>query len=88
VAGKAAALSFYNDVRALVKQVMDAMEQGVSRERIIEEIRFEDLLHPTTDMYIGYPEAMMEEFQRRSMGAIYDQVLEKWGGPRAVERTY
>lgn len=79
VGPRGVARTFYDEVRNLVERVRDAMKKGWTREKIVEEIRFPDLLHVTTDRYVGYPEQMMEQFQRRSMGAIYDQILARWG---------
>lgn len=55
-------------------EIFDRMERGDSKEKIQDELRFPDLIHCNTDRYTGYPDEMNEEFQRNSVGRIFDQL--------------
>jgi cyclase len=66
--------SFRDQAQNLVGQVQEAARAGVPREEAADRIRFEDRIHTGTPSYVGYPEDLIEEFQRRSVLSIYDQL--------------
>jgi cyclase len=72
----AGARAFHDQISALVDEVKHAMAVGKSRDEIVAAIRFPDNIHTTTESYQGYPDDMNEGFQIKSIGAIYDQVVE------------
>lgn len=63
------------ELAAVVRDVSAAMAAGESREAIVERVRFEDNFHGSVDGDAGYPPAMVVEWQRLSIGTVYDQVL-------------
>ena len=67
---------FYNQINELIDKVKREIDQNRSREDIITTIRFPDHIHVSTDSYQGYPDNMIEEFQRRSIANIYDQLIQ------------
>ena len=68
------AVRFRDQLDELVNRVEDARDAGIAIDVAAEEIRFEDLIHVTTAAYVGYPAAMTEEFQRRSIRSIYREL--------------
>lgn len=65
---------FRDQAHSLVGQVQEAARAGVPREEAADRIRFEDRIHTGTQFYVGYPDNLIEEFQRRSALSIYDQL--------------
>jgi cyclase len=63
--------------REVVGQVSDAITRGDDCEKACTEIRFVDNIHVDTDHYVGYPDDLIEMFQRRSVARIYDDLLER-----------
>ena len=63
--------------REVVGQVAGAIKAGHDREQACSEIRFEDNIHVDTDTYVGYPDPLIEMFQRRSIARIYDDLVEQ-----------
>ena len=72
----AEAKAFHDQIAALVEVVRGRMRAGESRDSIVDSVRFADNIHSTTESYQGYPDDMNEGFQIKSIGAIYDQVME------------
>jgi glyoxylase-like metal-dependent hydrolase (beta-lactamase superfamily II) len=66
--------SFRDQARNLVGQVQEAARAGVPREEAADRIRFEDRIHTGTQSYVGYPDNLIEGFQRRSVLSMYDQL--------------
>lgn len=62
--------------REVVSQVASAIAAGHQRDQACDEIRFEDNIHVDTDEYVGYPDSLVEMFQRRSISRIYDDLIE------------
>lgn len=62
--------------REVVAEVAAAIAAGHSRDQACDEIRFEDNIHVDTDDYVGYPDSLVEMFQRRSITVIYDDLIE------------
>jgi cyclase len=60
--------------REVVGRVADAQDRGDSREACSDAIRFEDLIHAPTGGSPGYPDDLIEHFQRRSIEQIYDDL--------------
>jgi cyclase len=71
---KETVLEFRRQARELVQNIENAIRSGIPKEEIINQIRFQDNIHVSTDSYIGYPDHMIEEFQRKSIASIYDQI--------------
>lgn len=68
-----------------VNEINARMLRGDSKAKIQDELRFPDLIHCDTERYTGYPDEMVEEFQRNSVSRIYDQLLAMggtWDGRR------
>jgi glyoxylase-like metal-dependent hydrolase (beta-lactamase superfamily II) len=66
----------YRDMgREVVGQVWDGMQRGLSREELVEGVRFPDRVHVSTDRYAGYPDDVCEIFQVRSIARIHDDLL-------------
>jgi cyclase len=74
VGTKRTVATFHDQVQDLVRQVREAARAGVPREEAAARIRFEDRIHTSTRSYVGYPDNLIEEFQRRSVLSIYDQL--------------
>lgn len=66
--------TFRDQVHDLVRQVQEAVQEGIPKEEAADRIRFEDRIHTDTQSYVGYPDNLIEEFQRRSVLSIYDQL--------------
>ena len=62
--------------REVVSHVAAAIKAGHERDQACDEIRFEDNIHVDTDEYVGYPDTLVEMFQRRSIARIYDDLIE------------
>lgn len=62
--------------REVIAEVAAAIAAGHSRDQACDEIRFEDNIHVDTDDYVGYPDSLVEMFQRRSISRIYDDLIE------------
>lgn len=75
VAGRAVVDHYRQLGREVVAEVASAIAAGHSRDQACDEIRFEDNIHVDTDDYVGYPDALVEMFQRRSVTRIYDDLL-------------
>jgi glyoxylase-like metal-dependent hydrolase (beta-lactamase superfamily II) len=68
-------LDRYRDLgRELVGRVADARDRGQTREECSDRIRFEDLIHAATAGSPGYPDELVELFQRRSIERIVDDL--------------
>lgn len=65
--------------REVVSHVAAAIQAGHERDQACDEIRFEDNIHVDTDEYVGYPDTLVEMFQRRSIARIYDDLIEDPG---------
>lgn len=61
--------------RELVGEVAGAIAGGMSRERAVDRIRFEDRIHVSTPDYVGYPDHLLTGFQERSIRSIYDALV-------------
>ncbi len=71
----AEARTFHAQIEELIRIVRRAIKAGRPRDEIAASVRFDDNIHTTTAAYLGYPEEMIEEFQRLSIAAIYDQLV-------------
>jgi cyclase len=60
--------------REVVGRVADAQDRGDSREECSDAIRFEDLIHAPIGGSPGYPDDLIEHFQRRSIEQIFDDL--------------
>lgn len=74
VAGRGTAQRFREEIDELVGRVEAARDAGMPIDAAAEQLRFEDRIHVTTSAYEGYPASMVEEFQRRSIRAIYREL--------------
>ena len=69
-------LARYRDLgREVVGRVADAIARGDSRDECAERIRFEDLIHAPIGSSPGYPDDLIEDFQRRSIERIHDDLV-------------
>lgn len=66
--------AFRDQARDLVRRVEEAVRAGMREDEAADRIRFEDRIHTTTASYAGYPDYLIEQFQRRSVLSIYDQL--------------
>ncbi|WP_051470994.1 MBL fold metallo-hydrolase [Patulibacter minatonensis] len=60
--------------REIVGRVADARDRGDTREDCSDRIRFEDLIHAGVGGDPGYPDDLVEHFQRRSIEQIFDDL--------------
>ncbi len=60
--------------REVVGEVAAAKGAGHSLEQACDEIRFPDNIHVDTEDYVGYPDSLVEVFQRRSIARIYEDL--------------
>ena len=60
--------------RDLVGRVAERRSHGATREECSEEIRFEDLIHAAVGGVAGYPQNLVEHFQKRSIERIVDDL--------------
>jgi cyclase len=67
---------FRQSMEEIIGQVNDGIVRGTPREVLAEQIRFEDLIHISTGGSPSYPDHLIELFQRKSIEAIYDQILQ------------
>lgn len=74
VGTKSTVATFRDQAQGLVWQVQKIVRAGVPREEAANRIRFEDRMHTGTPSYVGYPDDLIEGFQRRSILSIYDQL--------------
>lgn len=63
--------------REVVQEVSSAISAGHSLDQACDEVRFEDNIHVDTDDYVGYPDSLVEMFQRRSIARIYADLIEE-----------
>ncbi|GEL25396.1 MBL fold metallo-hydrolase [Pseudonocardia sulfidoxydans NBRC 16205] len=63
--------------REVVGQVAAAIGRGEDSDQAAAEIRFADNIHVDTEDYVGYPDDLIEMFQRRSVARIYDDLVER-----------
>lgn len=68
---------FRQKMEELIGEVERGIESGQSRDELAARIRFEDRIHISTGGSPSYPEHLIELFQRKSIEAIYDQILER-----------
>lgn len=70
---------FRQKMEALIGEVEDGIGRGRPREVLASEIRFEDRIHVSTGGSPAYPDHLIALFQRKSIEAIYDQLVERAG---------
>ncbi len=66
--------AFRDQARDLVQRVEEAVREGMTQDEAADSIGFEDRIHSATPSYVGYPDYLIEQFQRRSVLSIYDQL--------------
>lgn len=76
VGTKETVAAFRDQARDLVRRVGEAVRAGMPQDEAADRIRFEDKIHTATASYAGYPEDLIEQFQRRSILSIYDQLTQ------------
>lgn len=77
VADRAVLEQYRSQGREVVAEVAAAIQAGHSQEQATDEIRFPDNIHVDTEDYVGYPDDLVEMFQRRSISRIYEDLLER-----------
>lgn len=60
--------------REVVGEVAAAIAAGHSADQACGEVRFVDRIHVDTEDYVGYPDSLIEMFQRRSIARIYEDL--------------
>jgi len=83
VADRSAIERYRSQGREVVQEVAAAIAAGHDCDQAMDEIRFEDRIHVDTDQYIGYPDELIEMFQRRSVARIYEDLV---ANPSLAER--
>jgi cyclase len=78
VTGPEAIALYREEGRAVIGQIAQGMEQGKSRDELVATVRFPDRLHTSTAHYVGYPDHLVEVFQRRSVERIFDDLSADW----------
>lgn len=73
-AGREAVDRYREEGRAVIREVAEGMERGRSRNDLVNHVRFPDRLHVGSDSYAGYPDHLIELFQRRSIDRIYEDL--------------
>lgn len=74
ICAKTEVKAFQGQMEELIERIKGEIEKEIPKRQIVNTIRFPDRIHTTTPTYQGYPEEMIEEFQRRSVSRIYDQL--------------
>jgi cyclase len=74
VGDRSTARRFRDEVDEFVGRVDAARTTGMGIDEAVERIRFEDRIHTSTETYTGYPCEQLEEFQRRSVRAVYTEL--------------
>lgn len=77
VADRSVLDAYRNLGRAVVGEVAEAIAAGHDRDQACDEIRFVDNIHVDTEDYVGYPDHLIEMFQRRSVARIYEDLIER-----------
>lgn len=72
--GRDAIGHYREEGRTVIREVADGMEQGRSKSDLVDHVRFPDRLHVGTESYPGYPDHLIELFQRRSIDRIFDDL--------------
>jgi cyclase len=60
--------------RELVGRVAERRSQGATRDECSDEIRYEDLIHAAVGGVRGYPQDLIEHFEKRSIERIVDDL--------------
>jgi glyoxylase-like metal-dependent hydrolase (beta-lactamase superfamily II) len=68
---------FRQKMEELIGEVADGIAKGDPREVLAERIRFEDRIHISTGGSPSYPDHLIELFQRKSIEAIHDQIVQQ-----------
>lgn len=76
VTDRAGVERYRNLGRAVVAEVASRMDQGHELEQVVDEVRFEDNIHVATDSCAGYPDDLIEMFQRKSIARVYTDLQE------------
>ncbi|AVZ39255.1 MULTISPECIES: MBL fold metallo-hydrolase [unclassified Dietzia] len=63
--------------RDVAGEVAAAIDAGRTLEQACDEIRFADLIHVGNEGYTGYPDSLIEMFQRNSIARIYHDLSER-----------
>ncbi len=80
VCGLAAARRFREWIEALLRQVEDRIDRGLTCDQIVHEVAYEDRIHIAMGGSAGYPQYLIEKLMRGSITAIYEDVQARRGG--------
>jgi cyclase len=69
--------AFRQQMEELIGQVENGISRGDPRDLLATRIRFEDRIHISTGGSPSYPDHLIELFQRKSIEAIHDQLVER-----------
>ncbi|NKY54751.1 MBL fold metallo-hydrolase [Nocardia flavorosea] len=77
VAGREVLARYREWGREVVGEVAEAIRRGADSEQAAAEIRFPDNIHVDTAGQPGYPDDLIEFFQRRSIARVYTDLIER-----------
>jgi len=72
IGNKDSTREFRSQFESLMGEVKEKIDQGWGRDRIVEEVRYEDNIHH------GYPPSTMERFQqvmKQGIGRLHDALI-------------
>lgn len=73
----AEARTFRQQMEELVHQVEKCIDRGLSRDAAMAEVAYEDRIHIATGESPAYPDHLMELFMTKSIGVIYDHIVQR-----------
>jgi cyclase len=65
---------FRKELSTLINRVRERIDQGVSRDEIIKEMRYEDVIH---SKYPASVSALFDQNMNKNIGRLYDLLREK-----------
>jgi hypothetical protein len=81
----AEARAFRQQMEELVHQVEKCIDRGLSRDAAMAEVAYEDRIHIATGESPAYPDHLMELFMTKSIGVIYDHILQRRAKPAVAK---
>jgi len=84
----AEARAFRQQMEELVHQVEKCIDRGLSRDAAMAEVAYEDRIHIATGESPAYPDHLMELFMTKSIGVIYDHIVQRRAKSAAAKSEY
>ena len=80
---------FREQMEELVGEVEKSLDRGLSRDEAMSKVAYEDRIHIATGESPAYPDHLMELFMTKSIGVIYDHILQRRAAsaPQRQSRT-